>query len=102
MEVSGSSPSQPSYPSEFKQGVELFEKSFHNMQTSKLDAQKAQYVKVMDESLQVMQDSASAMLNKHLLELKNTLSQDLHTYLAAPTDEHRKKVESDLDQLKHS
>ncbi len=101
MEISGSSPTQPSYSSDFKQGVDLFEKSFQEIQSSKFDAQRAQYVKVMNESLQIMQESASAMLNQHLLALKETLSKDLKAYLAAPTDEHRQKVESDIDELKN-
>lgn len=100
MDVTKVPSEQPSYKSDFNQSVQLFEKSFHAMQQSKFDEQRHQYTKVMKESLQTMQESANAMLNKHLLALKNDLSHDLDEYLQQPTDEHRRKVESDINSLK--
>jgi len=100
MSISGPGATPPSYSSDFRQSVELFEKSFKELQTSTLPAQRSQYVKVMQETLQAMQDISSATVNKELLKLKNQLSEDLNTYLASPSDTTKKNVESDLSALK--
>ncbi|MBI5273688.1 MAG: hypothetical protein HY860_01375 [Chlamydiales bacterium] len=102
MEISGPNPNQPTYKEEFKQSVKLFQDSFNNMQSSTFDAQKAQYVKTMKESLDVMQDSASGMINQHLCDLKATLSSDLNQYLANPTDSNKQRIQKDLDSMKNA
>lgn len=100
MDVKGPSPQQPSYSSDFKQSVNLFEKSFQDMQHSQLDAQRAQYEKVMREALHTMQEAAMGMLNQQLVQMKDKLSNDLENYLDQPTDANKKKVEGDLNKLK--
>ena len=106
MKVSGSSPNQPSQPekptyrTDFNQSVDLFEKSFQGIQSSTFDAQKQQYVKVMQESLKTMQESANGMFNQHLAEMKNKLSSDLNEYLQAPTPEHKAQIQEDLNRIK--
>jgi hypothetical protein len=100
MEVSGPTPKEPSYNSEFNQSVDLFEKSFRGMQSSTFDAQRLQYVKVMHESLEAMREAANAMFNQKLVALNKTLSNDLNEYLSSPTDEHLKKIQADLNKLK--
>ncbi len=101
MSISGPNSQQPSYHSEFNQSVDLFAKSFEGLQTSQLDAQKTQYIKVMRESLQVMQESAKGMLNQHLATLKDNLAKDFNSYLASPSETQKEKVENDIQQLKH-
>lgn len=100
MEVNKPTPQDPMYSSNFKHGVDLFEKSFKEREASQLEAQRSQYLKVMKESLHIMQDAASGMLNDHLLSLKETLDQDLNAYVNDPTEEHRNKVEKDIQELK--
>ena len=101
MGISGpSQPEKPTYQTDFKQSVDLFEKSFQGMQTSTFDAQKSQYVKVMQESLKTMQESANGMFNSHLAAMKDTLSKDLNEYLSSPTDAHKQKVINDIDEIK--
>lgn len=108
-EITGPGSQQPSYKAEFKESLNLFEKSFQGMQSSHLDAQKAQYVKVMQESLKIIKEAADGMLNQHVISpalnqyinsMKEKLSQDLNTYLANPTDENREHVQIDINQLK--
>lgn len=70
------------------------------MQSSQFDAQKQQYVKVMQESLQTMQESANAMFNQHLSAMKEHLASDLNTYLNSPTPENKEKVIEDLNEIK--
>ncbi len=100
MTISGPTPDRPTYESDLKRSIDLFEKSFQNVQTSQFDAQKDQYVKVMHESLKTIQESASGLLNSKIREMKEQLSQDLDTYLASPTDETKEKVQKDISQIK--
>ena len=105
MEISHSNspfPEEPTYKAEFKKSADLFEKSFHQMQHSTFDAQRDQYVKVMKESLSVMQESANGMLNKHLACLKDQLSNDLSSYLENPSGESEKKILNDIEQIKNN
>ncbi len=102
MSVSGPTPDRPTYEADFRRSVDIFEKSFKNIQDSKFDAQKAQYVKVMHESLRAMQESASGMVNDKLREMKNNLSHDLDDYISSPTDDHKVKVEKDINQMKRA
>ncbi len=104
MEISSSNrpPEEPSYRKDFQRSVDLFEKSFREVQNSTFDAQKNQYVKVMQSSLSVMQEAANGMVNKHLAELKNKLSTDLDTYIENPSTEHTQQVMTDIREIKNS
>lgn len=102
MDVSPLGPKEPTYHQEVKQSINLFEQSFQGMQQSQFNAQKDQYVKVMKESLSAIQDVANATVNKHLSELKDQLSNDLDSYIAHPDDAHRRKVETDIREIKYS
>jgi succinate dehydrogenase/fumarate reductase flavoprotein subunit len=100
MDTSEISNSQPNYQQEFKQGVDLFEKGFHQMQSSKFDRQRMEYQKSMNESLQVIKDAAAGLMNKELSNLKDELAKDYQNYLIDPTKENEKRVEKDISSLK--
>ena len=100
MTISGPSPEEPTYKTDFKESVDLFEKSFLGLQSTSLDAQRDQYLKVMHETLKTMQESATGMLNERLMAEKNNLSKDLNEFLASPTNDHLEKVQSDINRLK--
>ena len=72
------------------------------MEKSSFDGQKNQYVEVMKDSLSIMQEAANGMLNSHLAELKNKLSDDLNTYLDDPNKEHKNAVMKDIKEIKNS
>lgn len=108
-EVTGPGGGQPSYKAEYKESLNLFEKSFQGVQSSQFDAQKAQYIKVMQESLNIIKETADGMLNQHIISpalnqhinaMKEQLEEDLNTYLSNPTDENRKHVLQDINKLK--
>lgn len=101
MTISGPTPDKPTYQSDFKQSVELFDKSFQGMQNSDLDVQKDKFKQVMNEALQTMQESANAMVNKKLADLKDDLNKNLHAYIESPTEENKKRVQEDIDRLKN-
>lgn len=102
MEISGDKPDRVLYKQELQKGVKLFEDGFKELQKSKFDAQKSEYEKSMGESLQVIQDTANALMNKHLLKMKEKLEKDYQNYLANPTDPNRDKIQKDIDSLKKS
>jgi len=102
MSVPGPTPARPDPHVQFNQSINLFEESFDKMQTAEFHEKKDQYIKVMNETLTVMQDTANAMLNKHLLEMKAMLAKDLNHYLDNPSEVNKQKVQADIDSLKNS
>lgn len=100
MEISGKDRSL--YTQELQKGVKLFEAGFKEMTKSKLDPQKQEYEKSMKESLQVIQDSASALMNNQVLKMKEQLDKDYNNYLANPSDANKDKIQSDIDSIKKS
>lgn len=100
MQISGDNPDRILYKQEFQKGVKLFEAGFKGLQQSKLDAQKEEYEKSMTESLEVIQDTAKALMNAHLSKMKDQLVKDYQNYLANPSDGNRDKIQRDIDSLK--
>ncbi|MBM3193590.1 MAG: hypothetical protein FJZ59_05105 [Chlamydiae bacterium] len=100
MTISGPTPDKPTYQSDFKESVELFEKSFQGMENSNLDVQKDKFKQVMKQSLETMQESANAMFNQKLADLKDHLNKDLNTYLESPTEENKERVQNDIQRIK--
>ena len=105
MEISSSNrpfPEEPTYKQDFDRSVELFEKSFKNLDHSTIEPQKKMYLKVMQESLSIMQESASAMLNQHLSGMKSQLEKDLTAYLEHPDATHKEAILQDIQKIKSS
>lgn len=102
MEIRPNQPIQPSYKQEFKESVEIFDKSFHGALESNFDPQKQQYYKAMKESLQAMQDSASGMVNQQLVDLKQKLAKDTQNFIQNPSKENQKQIEADLRQIRNA
>ncbi|MFZ4772960.1 MAG: hypothetical protein ACOYK9_03090 [Chlamydiia bacterium] len=100
MKIEPNDPNQPTYKQEFKDSVELFDKSFQGANASDFDPQKRQYYKAMEGALNVMQDSANGMAKQHLVELKQKLAKDTHDYIKHPTQENQRAIEDDLHELR--
>lgn len=99
MEISGDDHKEL-YRSEVRKGVEIFERSFKDIQASQFDAQKAQYEKVMNQSLQIIQAAGGALVNEQIIKMKEKLEQDYKGYLHDPSQENIAKVERDIQNLK--
>ncbi len=102
METDPVQPKEPSYEQEYQQGVNVFEESFKGYEKSTFQAQKTEYEKAMNKSLDAMGKSASALANEQLKSLKDKLSKDFNTYIQDPTKENSSKVLADIDQMKQS
>jgi len=90
------------YKQELLKGVDLFEAGFKAIQKPTFKEKKEEYEKSMRESLQVVQDAAAALMNKHLLETKAKLDKDYQNYLANPSDSNRDQIQRDIDSIKKS
>lgn len=102
MEIQPNQPQYPTYKQEFKESVDIFDKSLQGAAHSNFDPQKQQYYKAMKESLEAMQDSANGMVNQHLLDLKQKLAKDTQDYIRNPSEEKQKLLEADIKQIRKS
>ncbi len=103
MEIQKPGDERSIYQKEIQQGVKIFQESFKGLQeTKKFPEKKIEYEKAMDESLQAIQDAASALMNQKLIQMKEQLSKDYHVYLDDPTNQNAEKVDKDLDSLRES
>lgn len=102
MEVSSTPPSpeeKKQYQKEYRESTELFEKSFKQHMEAKEPHKKAMFDDVMHRSLQVMNDSASSMVNKELQAMNDKLEKDLENYEKNPSKENISEVQNDIDQI---
>ena len=102
MEIRPNQPAQPSYKQEFKDSVEIYDKSFRGAMQPNFDPQKQQYYKAMKESLEAMQDSANGMVNQQLVDLKKKLANDTQIYIKNPSVETQKQIEDDLKEIRNA
>lgn len=101
MEITPDKSREELYHEEVKKSIDLFEKSFKQIQKkSTFTQQKEEYEKVMNECMQVMQETAMGLANKELLKIKNQLSMDYKGYLNNPTSTNRDKLQHDIDKMK--
>ena len=100
MSVSGPSPEKPTYQSDFKYSVNVFQKSFEGYKNSTFDVQKDQYSLAMKESMSAMQDSINGLMNAKLQKLKSNLEGHVEEYIQNPTPHNEQKVEGDLKNIK--
>jgi hypothetical protein len=100
MEIQPNRPNEPTYQGEFKRSVDLFDKCFHHAIDTNYNPQKEQYYKAMKEAMTAMQDSATGMVNQHLVDLKKKLESDVKDYMKDPSADRQMMVEADLKELK--
>lgn len=90
------------YRQEFKEGVNLFQNSLAEYQKADEVHKKNALKNVMDEALQVMNETAQLCLSKKAQMQENQLAQDYQAFssLASPTDTDYQKLNSEIDNLK--
>lgn len=88
------------YAQDYKKGLNLFQKSFEDYNKPDVEFhKKKQLKKVMDETLQVMNETARIALEKGKLENERNLNIDYQDFLKNPTPVNQKKVADDLKAL---
>lgn len=108
-DVGGVSGGQPQYSPEeiqkykedYQKSYNLFQKAFHDYNQPNLEPhKKAQLKKVMDEALQVMNETACVALKKGKIDDEKRLTDNYSEFIQHPTEGNQKKVSDDLDSLK--
>ena len=88
------------YQQDYEKGLDLFKASFKEYTQPDVEVhKKKQLKKVMDEALQVMNETARVSLREGKLGSEKQLNTDYHTFLQNPTAENQKKVAQDLKAL---
>ncbi len=93
---------QATYKNEFARGVKLFEESLKAYQTTSDDqyAKKAKFKDVMDQALNIMNQSARGFLSPSGQKEEAHLEKDYQAYIAQQTPDNAEKLRSDINHLK--
>ncbi|MCH9630738.1 MAG: hypothetical protein S4CHLAM37_07420 [Chlamydiia bacterium] len=100
--IDGDDSKVPTYKQEFQEGVDLFDKSFHEYMNTKEPHKKAKFKDVMDKALDVMNKSAQQCLSEEQQKLNDEVHKDYEAYLKSPNKESTEKLEKDVGDLKKS
>ncbi len=88
------------YEAEYKRAADLFERSLEKYSESDNKYQRAEFKKVMEKSLQVLNDTAIELRRKDLLSQNSQIEKDYTAFQADDTKS--TKLKTDLDKAKHS
>lgn len=102
IESSDSSKPSPSYKQEFEKGRQLFKNSLDEYEKSKEPHQKSEFKKVMEKSLNIMNQSAKSGLGENVQKKEEKLEMDYHTFLNHECQATRQQLENDLNDLEAS
>jgi len=88
------------YHQDYEKGLNLFKESFDQYNQPNLEGhKKAQLKKVMDEALQVMNETACVALKEGKKGDEMKLNTDYQTFIKDPSTDNQKKVADDIKAL---
>ncbi|MCB1110274.1 MAG: hypothetical protein KDK64_04780 [Chlamydiia bacterium] len=88
------------YHQDYQKGLDLFQKSFEEYNKPDVEFhKKEQLKKVMDEALQVMNETACVALKEGKVANDKQLNTDYQDFIKNPTPEAQKKVADDIKAL---
>ena len=100
------SPSAPTpeetqrYQEDFQKSLSLFQKSFEEYNRPGIDPhKKEQFKKVLDETLQIMNQTANAALSQAKQKKEASLNTDYEMFLTDPSSQNREKIVGDIQDL---
>jgi hypothetical protein len=106
MGIQGDKPLSPQtqaiYKQQFAHGVDLFQRSLQEYQHAQEPHKKAKFKHVMDQALQVMNETSRAALGSKGPAQTSKLEQDYHSLTSDESARNYKKVNDDLENLKES
>lgn len=91
----------PSYKEEFSHSVDLFERSFHAYQDSKMDNQKLVFKDVMDKATKVMDETAPKCLSSSEKKELESLKKHYEDFLSHPESQISSSLQKDINKLKN-
>ncbi len=106
-DVSGVGPLSPRdkkmYEQEYKQGADLFKHALNQYNKSGDMFQKEEFKKVMDQAMQVLNESANGLMRKELQKQNSKIASDYATFQKYPGDKDTvQTLIKDLDSAKKS
>lgn len=106
-DISGIGPLSPSekkmYEQEYKHGADLFKRALEQYSKSDNAYQKEEFKDVMDQAMQVLNESAQGLMRQELLKQNETITKDYANFQKLPNDTERQgKLSNDLDRAKKS
>ena len=88
------------YKEEYRHGAELFQKALQQYSKSDDMFQKGEFKDVMDNMMQVLNETARALKQSGLKEQNKKIAEDYAAYQDAPTPASQKQLAKDLEQAK--
>lgn len=88
------------YKQEYVHGADLFQRALQQHAKSANMYQKAEFQEVMENMMQVMNETARALKEEVLKKQNEKISEDFKTYQQAPSESTQKRLAEDLDQAK--
>ncbi|HSX10790.1 MAG TPA: hypothetical protein VLF94_03625 [Chlamydiales bacterium] len=91
------------YEQEYKQGAALFQKSLNEYAKSDNMYQKEEYKEVMNQAMQVLNETARGLKRQELLKQNEEIERDYGDYQNNPNDRRiQQKLDQDLEKAKNS
>lgn len=91
------------YAQEYKQGADLFQKALTEYNKSSNPYQQAEFKKVMDQAMNVMNETSHALMRKELEMKTAEVAKDYATFQKYPKDPDTvSQLNRDLEQAKKS
>ncbi len=96
-------PREKQYEQEYKHSADLFKRALDQYNKSDNPYQKAEFKDVMDKAMNVLNETAQALMRKELEEQNEKIEKDYQTFQKFPGDPDTiDQLNADLDQAKKS
>ncbi|HSX25827.1 MAG TPA: hypothetical protein VLE89_02325 [Chlamydiales bacterium] len=90
------------YEQEYKHGADLFQRALSEHSKADNIYQKEEFKEVMDQAMQVLNETARELKRQGLLKQNEKIAQDYNDYQSNPTKEGQSRLSQDLDKAKKS
>ncbi len=86
------------YTQQYKHGIDLFQRALDGHATADEVHKKDAFKKVMDQALNILNETARGLKDEKLLAQNAKIEQDYNNYKSSETDSEKGKLISDLTQ----
>lgn len=91
------------YEQEYRRSADLFRRALTQYSEAKNPYQQAEFKGVMDQAMQILQETARGLMRKALQEQNEKIAKDYATFQKHPTDKDTvNKLNHDLEKAKKS
>ncbi len=88
------------YRNEFKRGIKLFQECLENYNEATEPHKKNEFKKVMNNTLDTMNEMVNVALRNHEQKINDKLKQDYERYTATETSQNYNELHKDIKMLK--